>query len=360
MRIAFSISTLKRTNGIVRVVLNIAEALKWQNNIEISVVCTGREDFPECFLSPNIKVYDLNIDRYGGRTRYLHYIGALRKLFSQYTPDVLVVSGMEHVVFYEIASRMLSNTKKIAWEHRNFSAGPRFRLEWLGKRLALKRWNGVLCITKRDYAQYRAYQGSDQGLYQIYNLTNFVGDRKAYDETSAKIMSCGYLDPIKGYDMMLSVAEKVFREKTEWTWDIYGDGDLRDYLEQEIKSRGLGNHVRLMGYEPNVQSLYKDYAFFVLTSRAEGMGMVLIEAQKAGLPVVSFDIPCGPSDVISDGENGYLIPPFDTDMLAERIIELIEDCEKRKQYSAHSEMHHAGFEKQVILEKWKEMLGLPG
>ena len=88
--------------------------------------------------------------------------------------------------------------------------------------------------------------------------------------------------------------------------------------------------------------------------------MVLIEAQKAGLPVVSFDIPCGPSDVIEDGVNGYLIQPFDIDEMSRKIIELIDDREKRKQFSEQSELYHAEFEKQVILEKWREMLGLPG
>lgn len=360
MKIAFAVDKLRPT-GIVRVVRNIAIALVQTDDVEISIICTGRDETIEKnYIPENIRVYDLDILRYGRRKKYLKYVGALRTLFCRYTPDVLVVSGMEHVPFYDMASRNLTETKRIAWEHRNFSAGPRFRLEWIGKRMALKRWNGVLCITKKDYAQYRNYHGSDRGLYQIYNLTDFSCARKPYREESARIMSCGYLSPIKGYDFLLTAAETVFRKNPAWTWDIYGRGALQAELEQEIKTRGLEKNVRLMGYEPNVQELYGEYSFFVLTSRAEGMGMVLIEAQKAGLPVVSFDIPCGPSDVIADGENGWLIPAFDTDKMAEKILELMEDPGMRRAFSERSEIHHAEFEKDVILAKWKEMLGLPG
>lgn len=359
MKIAFAVDNLRPT-GIVRVVRNIAIALAQEENAEISIICTGRENTPENYIPENITVYNLDICRYGNRKKYFRYVGALRNLFSGFAPDVLVVAGMEHVPFYALAAKMLPKTKCIAWEHRNFSAGPRFRLEWLGRRLALKHWDGVLTITKRDKKQYRDYRGSKDGIYQIYNLTDFSGKRIPYKTDSKKIMSCGYLSPVKGYDLLLTVAETVFRKKPDWSWDIYGKGALQAELEQEIKTRGLENNVCLKGYAPNVQELYGDYAFFVLTSRAEGMGMVLIEAQKAGLPVVSFDILCGPSDVITDEQNGYLIPAFDTDQMAEKIMELIDDGEKRKAFSNRSEIHHAEFEKEVILEKWKEMLGLPG
>lgn len=359
MKIAFAVDTLNRTSGIVKVVRNIASALAQQENVEISIICTGKEPVPDHYIPENICIYDLNIDCYGRRKKYLWYVGALKKLFSIYKPDVLVVSGMEHVLFYQIASTIIPAAKKYAWEHLHFYAGPKFRLEWLGKRIALRKWNGVLCITKKDYEQYRAYHGSHKGIYQIYNLTDFSCSRNEYNEESARIMSCGYLAHIKGFDMLLDVAQKVFCEKPEWTWDIYGEGELRNSLKQEIYARGLEHHVHMMGYDTKVQERYKEYSFFVLTSRAEGIGMVLIEAQKAGLPVVSFDIPCGPSDVIADGINGYLIPPFDVDKMAERIIELIEDSERRKNFSDASEKYHAEFGKQVILEKWKDMLGLP-
>ena len=104
-----------------------------------------------------------------------------------------------------------------------------------------------------------------------------------------------------------------------------------------IKKKGLQNNVFLKGYESKINRLYKEYALFVLTSRNEGMGMVLVEALKAGLPVISFDIKCGPSDVIVDGVNGYLIEPFNIEKMSEKINMLIKNVVKREEFSANAE-----------------------
>ena len=84
--------------------------------------------------------------------------------------------------------------------------------------------------------------------------------------------------------------------------------------------------------------------------------MVLIEAQKNKLPIVSFDIPCGPSDTVANGRNGFLIPPFEVDAMANRISELICNSQMRKDFSEHAEDYHEEMQNEYILEKWQNML----
>ena len=84
--------------------------------------------------------------------------------------------------------------------------------------------------------------------------------------------------------------------------------------------------------------------------------MVLVEAQKSKLPVVSFDIDCGPSDVISDGVNGYLISPFEVESMAEKIAELLRSKRLRERFSNCSEKNLDEFEEKVILKKWEYLL----
>ena len=86
------------------------------------------------------------------------------------------------------------------------------------------------------------------------------------------------------------------------------------------------------------------------------MGMVIVEALRAGLPVVSFDILCGPSDVIKDGENGFLIKPFNLNDMSDKINCLIENLQLRKRFSLHSEKYLKDFSKDIILEKWIMLL----
>ena len=156
--------------------------------------------------------------------------------------------------------------------------------------------------------------------------------------------------------MLVQIANLVFKKHPDWSWDIYGEGGERDNLQKLIEDNRLQNHVFLKGYASNINELYSQYSFFVLTSRAEGMGMVLIEAQKSGLPVVSFDIKCGPSDVITDGINGYLVEPFRIDDMANKINCLIENDELRERFFSNSEINLSKFDTDYIVNEWISML----
>lgn len=358
MKIIFSVGMYDRKSGIIKVVNNIAKTLGKIDGYNVSVLCTGIDVQSEGIVPDGIDIYNMDIEKYGHRKKYFYYTRAIKSALKELAPDIVVVSGTEHVIFYNAAVRSLSSDapKMVVWEHRNFDAGPKFRLEWVGKRIAIRTWNGVLCITKKDWLQYVKHSSGPERIYQIYNLTDYTAQRETYNVASHKIISCGYLAHIKGFDMLIQTAAIVFKKHPDWSWDIYGEGTERQHLQDLIDQYGLQKHVLLKGYEKNINAIYKKYSFFVLTSRTEGMGMVLIEALRSGLPVVSFDIKCGPSDVIVNGENGYLVEPFHIEEMADRIIELMENDALRTKFSNASEMNLKEFEEHSILKKWIEML----
>ncbi len=356
-KICFVVDRLNDRSGIVKVVVNIANVLCDDPDHLISILSIRdlQEDL-KIDISPSIAVRSLHIDTDIRKRRFFLAVPLLKKYMTKEQVDILIVSGMEWSLPIWIACGLQDKVKIVAWEHLNFRAGPRFRLEWIGKRLACKRFAGIVCITKRDHQYYKRYMKNDQKLYQIYNLTDLKEGHKCYDLSSHKIVSCGYLSPIKGFDMLIEVAERCLKQHEDWVWDIYGEGKERPLLEHLIDEKHLKGRVNLMGYHDDIQKLYKEYSFFVLTSRTEGMGMVLIEAQKSGLPIVSFDIPCGPSDVVRDGENGYLIKPFDLDQMADKIQRLMGDEGLRKRFSEASEMRHKEFKAAYIMDKWYRLI----
>jgi len=95
---------------------------------------------------------------------------------------------------------------------------------------------------------------------------------------------------------------------------------------------------------------------FVLTSRAEGFGLVLTEAKKEGLPCVSFRCPAGPREIILDGINGYLLDCFDIEQMAEKINQLIENQDIRKKFSDNSMVGTEKFNIDKISEQWMELI----
>ncbi len=196
---------------------------------------------------------------------------------------------------------------------------------------------------------------------KIYVIPNPIKDellkkRQLYDVSSKKIITVSRLDAYKGLELIAQVAKTVLAKHSDWSWDIYGEGPYREELEKIIKDLNLVDKLSLKGEKSKLDDVYPEYALNVFGSRREGLPLVLLEAKAFGIPSVSFNIETGPSDVIEDGVNGYLIKPFDTKKMADRINYLIEHSEIRKQFSDNAEDKLDLFKESTILGKWRELI----
>lgn len=358
-KIVFLVGNISRKSGIVKVVKNISKELSTLEDYNVSILTIKKSnDIKDYDIQTRIPIHSLEIDEQSRKLVYFLMVSRLKKYLKKNPFDCLVISGMELVLPTLLSlGKKRKEVKLIAWEHRNFTAGLFLRLEWIGKRLACQYFDKIVCITKKDANRYLQYK-STHNIEQIYNLTDFKQKRFDYNIKSKKIMSVGYLSPIKGFDMLVQVASKIFNlpEFNGWSWDIYGDGIEFENLQKKINETHLEGIVNLKGYSNKINELYKEYSFFVMTSRSEGMGMVLIEAQKAGLPIISFDIPCGPSDVIENGKNGFLIEPFKLDDMSNKIKLLMYDKNQRIKLSEYSEYKHNELGREFITQKWIDMV----
>lgn len=355
MKICFTLPSNNIKNGIVRVVGNLVNQLARNELFDVSVLVLEKNNAKAELQSKfDSELIFLELDKKNKIRYYWELTRKIHQFFGSHKYDCCVISGMEFVTFFLLGTYHIP-IRLIAWEHRNFYACPKFRLEWWGKHAALSKADTIVTITKQDYNAYLRKQKT-AAIEQIYNLCPLPGVSKAYNTNSKKIVSVGYLDPIKGFDMLIDVAQSVFAIHPDWSWDIYGDGRERERLQNRIESKKLQDNVNLCGYNSEINALYEKYAFFVLTSRKEGMGVVMIEAQKNFLPVVAFDVPCGPEDIIVNEENGFLIKPFDIKEMANRINMLIESEELRKKFSSESCMRHRELECDFIIGRWTETL----
>ena len=177
-----------------------------------------------------------------------------------------------------------------------------------------------------------------------------------YDANSKIILSAGLLLPIKGYDKAIQAAARILPKHPEWKWVICGEGPEREHLEQLIVGAHLEKQFLLLGTVQNMEKQYQNAAFYVMTSQMEGLPMVLLEAKSWGLPIISFDIMTGPSDIVRDGVNGFLVPANDVEKLAEKIELLISSNELRVQFSSQSMLDIDKFDFERIEERWKEIL----
>lgn len=168
------------------------------------------------------------------------------------------------------------------------------------------------------------------------------------------VVALGRLKYEKGFDLLIEAFDLVRRRHPGWRLAIIGDGPERASLEGQIQTRRLGDAVVLLGIQKDPWSYLRTAGLFVLSSRWEGFGNVLAEAMSCGLPVVSFDCRSGPSEIITDGEDGVLVTPEDVGKLAEAMARLIADPALRTRLAAQALVSSRRFHLDRIAEQWEQ------
>jgi glycosyltransferase involved in cell wall biosynthesis len=192
-------------------------------------------------------------------------------------------------------------------------------------------------------------------IVHIPNATRDLGGPEPTLE-SRVILAAGRLGHQKGFDLLIRAFAQVNARHPEWQLRICGDGPKRHRLERQVAKRGLGARVSLPGAISGLGDEMAQASMFVLSSRFEGFPLVLVEAMHKGLPVVSFDCPTGPAEVVDDHRNGILVGAGDVDGLARGMLELVEDAELRRRFGAEARRTAEAYRMEVIGPRWDEFI----
>ena len=159
----------------------------------------------------------------------------------------------------------------------------------------------------------------------------------------------------KGFDLLLKVWSMIEKRYPDWELVIFGSGNREPYecLKNELKIDGSRCHLN--GPSSNIQQEYMNSSIFAFTSRFEGFGMVLIEAMACGVPVISFDCPCGPRDIIFDNEDGLLVQNGDINSYVCKLSLLMDDASLRQRMSAAGRKNVERFKMDHIGDRWKKV-----
>ena len=327
--IAFYIGALHK-GGAERVFVNLAEYFR-NEGYRVTMVTQYRyPDGEEYALSRGIKriLSDLEPGELT-RSRAVNLYRRIRKLhriWRSERPD-MVLSCIGKNNFMAVVTTMFTKTKPVVSVVGEAKEEYPDRLMRLFAGLLFPHAAGIVLQTERS--RFFFNRKIQKKAVILPNSLNPAFIKPRYEgERDKRIVAVGRMDANKNHEMMIRAFAALKDKYPEYTLTIYGDGELRPFLEELAEKLGVSARVYLPGVIPDVAAQIERASLFLMTSNSEGVSNALIEALATGLPVISTDVPSGGTvELMRDGENGLIIPVGDTCALEEAMDRLLGDPE---------------------------------
>ena len=359
--VALMVSNISTLGGAERVTAILSELLSQYYNC--SIITQWFNNKYSYNISNNVDVFNLYTNKRRLVFSVFDSVYKIRKYIINNNIDVLLIIGRNNGILPFLLKPFIKS-KIIFCEHSTINT------KYINKKMNFKetiynkilKWNIVNCsdrivvLTEKEANNYMNILNIKKERIEVIPNVNRLPNSLygKYNVKSRIICTVGRIEDEKGTDLLFDVAKKVFALHKNWEWHLYGNGH-NDYilkLKEKIHNAGLEKNFLIMGPTLQVDEVMMDSSFFVFGSRYEGFGLVLLEAKNNKLPLVSFDIYSGPSDIIRDGIDGFLIEPFNIYDMANKICELIENKELRQRFSDNSSGNLCKFDKDTIIKKW--------
>lgn len=368
MKILYNIAGTCHSGGMERVLANKANYLVKQG-MEVIIVTTDQQGLPPFFsLDKRIRCIDLciNYEENNGKSllnKLLHYPlkqwkhkKRLTKVLMLERPDITISMFNNDADFI---TDIKDGSKKILEIH--FSKFKRLQYNrkgwwrwvdvWRTKQdeRIVRRFDRFVVLTKEDKDNW----GRMDNICVIPNANTFSTYHTA-DLHARRVIAIGRYNYQKGFDRLIKAWKIVNQVCSEWTLDIIGEGEDKAWLQSLIDYEKLSGSVRLMPVTSDIEKVYLGASVVAMSSHYEGLPMVLLEAQSFGLPIVAFACQCGPRDIVTDGETGFLVPEGDVEGLADRLITVIKDDDLRFSMGKKAKEASRSFEEETVMKKWLE------
>lgn len=372
MKIIYCICSIYNPGGMERVLLNKVRYLVEQLHWDITVVTTDQHGRLPFYPFPEgVKMIDLGInysdENDKGATKKITSYLRKRRLHKQRLTELLMMEKADIVVsLYPSESSFIPDIKDGSKKVLELHFNKFFRLQYNRKgvigmidrfrtrqdKRIVQRFDRFVVLTEED----KGYWGDLPNIEVIPNAVKPT-DGRLCDVTKKRIIAVGRLDYQKGFDRLIEAWNIVVKDSrlADWRLDIFGQGEWHQMLSGMIQERGIS---AVTAINPPTNAINEEYlrsSLIVMTSNYEGFGMVLVEAMSRGVPAISFDCVCGPSDIISHGKNGLLVKNGDIAALAEAMKRVMLDDEYRRRLSEEACKITQKYDENKIMQQWHDL-----
>ena len=374
MKIVYCINQLEHIGGTERITIAKANALSEIDGNEVSIVVAyNRKENDSISINPKVQIVNLDVHYYDDnghnkiesllfyyRKRKEHR-DKLEKTLNIILPDIVISVGASEKQFLP-KLKITSNPAFIREMHfhkyyRHLMAATYYErfVAWIGEFVDYS-WNNKKydCISVLTQEDRDTNWGGDAKVVVIPNPIT-ENPVRVSDLKNKKVITAGRLIESKNITSLISTWRLISNKFPDWKLEIYGDGPCRNKLQKVIDDNNLSDCVFLCGFSPNIINMMLDSSIFAFTSQCEGFGLVLVEAMSCGIPVVSYDCPCGPKDIINNGKDGFLVRLNDEQSLSEKLSLLMSNESIRIEMGRNALERSKDFSMERIVEIWMSL-----
>ena len=370
MTLLFCIHSLYNPGGMERVLLN---KVRWllehpeKGPFRIVVATTDQKGRPTFYPFPDgVEFVDFGVDYSddNGKNFILKTLGFLRRrrthrkaleaLLTELRPDVtdcFYPGECSFVPDLKDGSRKVLELHQSKLFHLQYNRSGLMGLadRWRARtdERLVRRFDRFVVLTEED-----AWMWGDSPTMRVIPNSAVLKDAPCSELRAKRVIAVGRLDYQKSFDRLIEAWRIVHDKAPEWRLDIFGQGEWKERLQQQIADCGLEGCCAINAPTADIVSEYAASSLLVMSSHYEGFPMVLIEGMACGLPAVSFDFKCGPRDIIRDGVDGFIARDGDVADLAGKMLLVIGDEQMRRSMGQAAREVVRRFSPDSVMEKW--------
>lgn len=372
IKIVYCTDDLSAAGGMQKVLTLKANYLAEKLGYDVTIITTDQKDNRTYFpLSTNIKLVNLQINFYDmyNRTpfvlrlwKYLLYMKKYKRLLTQtlheIKPDITITLLRKEINFinsikdgsYKIGEIHFDKTHYRVFHHPLIPSIFCRLITYFWKKQLIKKLqllDRFIVLTNEDRQKWTELESVDF-IHNPIDLSDINGLSALDNKT---VIAIGRYTYQKGFDRLLKAWNIVSKKHPDWRLTVYGGGDKTVY-EKMVHELNINKTCQLNENTPQIIHKLKESSIFVLSSRYEGFGLVLVEAMACGVPPIAFDCPCGPKDIITPMKDGILVENGNIDQLANKINYLIEHPDVNHQMGIEATISAKRFDISEIMKKW--------
>ncbi|WP_150306248.1 glycosyltransferase [Pseudomonas saliphila] len=274
------------------------------------------------------------------------------KIYRSVSPDVVIASCTD-MSLLSLLSLVLCRSKIIVCEHNNYHA-VRSKIKRICRIIIYRKARRLVLLTERDVVNYTSRLYPASKIVVMPNPLGIENNRLVCREKDDvyRLLAVGRLTEQKAFDRLIELFPNI---DSRCALTIVGEGPLREKLQNSISNLGLAERVRLVGSTRNIEDFYRKHGLLLMTSIYEGLPMVIGEANNFGVPVIAYDCPTGPRELISNGVNGYLVEDGNADEFCAVVNRVVEDFSAYKVVSESSLINSNKYSIAELCRRWEAL-----